>query len=293
MKRAIIWHVVLTIGMAILATKVYAQNFNLGNSEHLPGWYKFGRLILPQGGADVRISISSGMGYNAQVDQNSECFIHFRTSNGIHHTNNFYGIGTYYNTGRTKVINDLTIVQIDPNTWDFYAIFPYYTGFYSVLNMESVAGQWQPAFEKTEVPAHAVKQVLLEEHSLQSDLYTVAKIGIGIPKPTERLEVNGNIRAKEIKVETTNWPDYVFEEDYRLTPLTEIESFIKANKHLPDIPSAQQIAEDGMSVGEMNKLLLKKVEELTLHLIEKDKKIEIQDNMLLNIMDRLQKLENK
>ncbi|MGJ1448149.1 hypothetical protein ACR79S_15105 [Sphingobacterium spiritivorum] len=293
MKRAIIWQVVLTTVMAVLATHVYAQNFNLGNSEHLPGWYKFGRLILPQGGADVRISISSGMGYNAQVDQNSECFIHFRTSNGIHHTNNFYGAGAYYNTGRTKVINDLTIVQIDPNTWDFYAFFPYYTGFYAVLNMESVAGQWQPAFEKAEVPANAVKQVLLEEHSLQSDLYTVAKIGIGIPKPTERLEVNGNIRAKEIKVEAANWPDYVFEEDYPLTSLPEIETFIKVNKHLPDIPSAQKIAEEGLSVGEMNKLLLKKVEELTLHLIEKDKKIEIQDNMLLNIMNRLQKLENK
>ncbi|MGJ1448148.1 hypothetical protein ACR79S_15110 [Sphingobacterium spiritivorum] len=93
-------------------------------------------------------------------------------------------------------------------------------------------------------------------------------VGIGTDVPTEKLSVKGNIRAKEIKVETANWPDYVFEEDYRLTPLTEIETFIKANKHLPDIPSAQKIAEDGLSVGEMNKLLLKKVEELTLYMIE-------------------------
>ncbi|MGJ1421064.1 hypothetical protein ACR79T_15700 [Sphingobacterium spiritivorum] len=118
-------------------------------------------------------------------------------------------------------------------------------------------------------------------------------VGIGTEDPTERLSVNGNIRAKEIKVETANWPDYVFAEDYPLTPLPEIEAFIKANKHLPDIPWAQKITEDGLSVGEMNKLLIEKVEELTLHLIEKDKKIKIQDNMLLNIMDRLQKLENK
>ena len=98
-------------------------------------------------------------------------------------------------------------------------------------------------------------------------------VGIGTDVPTDKLSVNGNIRAKEIKVETANWPDYVFEEDYRLTPLTEIETFIKANKHLPDIPSAQKIAEEGLSVGEMNKLLLKKVEELTLHLIEKDREV--------------------
>jgi len=98
-------------------------------------------------------------------------------------------------------------------------------------------------------------------------------LGIGNTTPQEKLSVNGNIRAKEIKVETANWPDYVFEEDYQLTPLSEIETFIKVNKHLPDIPSAQKIAEDGLSVGEMNKLLLKKIEELTLHLIEKDKEI--------------------
>ncbi|QQT24839.1 hypothetical protein [Sphingobacterium spiritivorum] len=293
MRRVIFWQIVLTAVMAVLVSNVYAQNFNLGNSEHLPGWYKFGRLTLPQGGADARISILSGKGYNADVLQNGECFIHFRTSNGIHHTDNFYGAGTYYNTGKTKIISELTIVQTNQNTWDFYAVFPYYTGFYAVLNLESVAGQWQPAFEKAEPPAHAVKQILPEEHTLQSDSYTVAKVGIGIPKPTEQLEVNGNIRAKEIKVETANWPDYVFEKDYPLTPLPEIEAFIKTNKHLPDIPPAQKIAEEGLSVGEMNRLLLKKVEELTLHLIAKDKKIEIQDKMLLNIMDRLQKIENK
>ncbi|SUJ02438.1 Uncharacterised protein [Sphingobacterium spiritivorum] len=98
--------------------------------------------------------------------------------------------------------------------------------------------------------------------------YFKGNLGLGKRNPTEKLEVNGNIRAKEIKVETANWPDYVFEEDYRLTPLTEIEIFIKANKHLPDIPSAQKIAEEGLSVGEMNKLMMKKIEELTLYMIE-------------------------
>ncbi|MFE7088391.1 hypothetical protein ACFU8T_13365 [Sphingobacterium spiritivorum] len=97
--------------------------------------------------------------------------------------------------------------------------------------------------------------------------------GIGTTTPTERLSVNGNIRAREIKVETNNWPDYVFEEDYKLKSLTEVEIFIKANKHLPDVPSAKEIEEEGLSVGEMNKLMMKKIEELTLHLIEKDKEI--------------------
>ncbi|WP_293918009.1 MULTISPECIES: hypothetical protein [unclassified Sphingobacterium] len=107
----------------------------------------------------------------------------------------------------------------------------------------------------------------------QATNYFAGNIGIGKRDATEKLEVNGNIRAKEIKVETNNWPDYVFEEDYKLKSLTEVETFIKANKHLPDIPSAKKIEEDGLSVGEMNKLMMKKIEELTLHLIEKEKEI--------------------
>ncbi len=104
-------------------------------------------------------------------------------------------------------------------------------------------------------------------------ILTNGYVGVGTTTPQEKLSVNGNIRAKEIKVEATNWPDYVFEEDYPLTPLPEIEAFIKINKHLPDIPSAQKIAEEGLSVGEMNKLMMKKIEELTLYLIEKDKEV--------------------
>ncbi|WP_236581901.1 hypothetical protein [Sphingobacterium spiritivorum] len=124
--------------------------------------------------------------------------------------------------------------------------------------------------------------------------------GIGTTTPTERLAVNGNIRAKEIKVESANWPDYVFEEDYKLIPLAEVEAFIKANKHLPDVPSAKVIEEDGLSVGEMNKLMMKKIEELTLHLIEKEKRQEILSqrvHMLIEKVDQqaseINQLKNK
>lgn len=93
-------------------------------------------------------------------------------------------------------------------------------------------------------------------------------VGIGTESPTEKLAVNGKIRAKEVKVEATNWPDYVFDQNYRLLSLTEIEAYIKKNKHLPEMPSAAQVTDHGLELGEMNKLLLKKVEELTLHLID-------------------------
>ncbi|MDQ0638347.1 hypothetical protein QF042_001912 [Pedobacter sp. W3I1] len=98
-------------------------------------------------------------------------------------------------------------------------------------------------------------------------------VGIGTIMPRERLSVNGNIRAKEIKVEATNWPDYVFEAGYNVGTLKGLESYIKTNKHLPEIPGAAEVEKEGIQLGEMNKLLLKKIEELTLHLIEKEKEI--------------------
>ncbi|WP_199562620.1 hypothetical protein [Pedobacter chinensis] len=98
-------------------------------------------------------------------------------------------------------------------------------------------------------------------------------VGIGTLAPTEKLSVKGKIRAQEVKVEASNWPDYVFEEGYKAETLKELESYIKENKHLPEIPSAKEMEENGIELGEMNKLLLKKIEELTLHLIEKDKEI--------------------
>ncbi len=104
------------------------------------------------------------------------------------------------------------------------------------------------------------------------------KVGIGLTNPTEMLTVNGKVKAKEIRVDGAGAPDYVFEESYQVTSLQEVESYIKANKHLPEVPSAKEFERDGMAVGEMNKLLLKKIEELTLHLIEKDK----QYNQLLD-----------
>ncbi|MFV0267427.1 MAG: LamG domain-containing protein, partial [Draconibacterium sp.] len=84
-------------------------------------------------------------------------------------------------------------------------------------------------------------------------------VGIGISDPGNyKLAVNGTIRSKEVIVEAANWADYVFEPDYRLKSLPEVEDFIKVNGHLPDIPSAKEVAENGIGLAEMNVLLLKK-----------------------------------
>ncbi|WP_461630277.1 hypothetical protein [Labilibaculum euxinus] len=84
------------------------------------------------------------------------------------------------------------------------------------------------------------------------------------------LDVVGTIHATEIKVQAQT-ADFVFEEDYQLKSLEEVEQFVKTNNHLPDIPSAKEMKEDGVGLAEMNKLLLQKVEELTLYIIEMKK----------------------
>ncbi len=105
--------------------------------------------------------------------------------------------------------------------------------------------------------------------------YNDGNVGIGTDSPgTYRLAVNGNVRAKEVKVETTNWPDYVFTKDYSLPSLEVVQKHIDQKGHLINIPSAKDIEANGIELGEMNRLLLEKIEELTLYIIENKAEIE-------------------
>lgn len=120
-----------------------------------------------------------------------------------------------------------------------------------------------------------------------SNVYTQStsdNIGIGttlVNNPNSyKLAVNGKIGAKEVQIENTSltWPDFVFKTDYKLMSLAEVEAFIKANGHLPEVPSEKQVAEEGIKVSEFNAMLLQKIEELTLHLIELKKEVDALKN---------------
>lgn len=126
---------------------------------------------------------------------------------------------------------------------------------------------------------------LLKIASDQGDIISFDRVNgnVGIGSITHNnpnnylLAVNGKIGAKEIIVENTSstWPDYVFEKDYPLISLEEVEHFVQSNKHLPEVPSAIEVKEAGINIGDMNAVLLKKIEELTLYLIEQNKKINL------------------
>jgi hypothetical protein len=109
-------------------------------------------------------------------------------------------------------------------------------------------------------------------------------IGVGTPPVNGyKLAVKGNILAKEIKVNVNEWPDYVFDEDHDRMELSELEEFVKENKHLPGIPKASVVESEGMNVSEMQVKMMEKIEELTLYMLElkaenEELKRMIQDN---------------
>lgn len=136
-------------------------------------------------------------------------------------------------------------------------------------------------------------------------------VGINTNNPTAKLTVNGNVligdpatvtlpagykmyvqtgilteKVKVSVVNTTDWSDYVFAEGYKLKSITDLEAFVKANKHLPNVPSAQEVVNDGIDIAKMDAKLLEKIEELALYIIELKK----ENTALLN---RVEKIENK
>jgi|GEM_PF-3328014 len=144
------------------------------------------------------------------------------------------------------------------------------------------------------------------------------KVGIGTSSPSQKLDVNGNaavsgrvlignpdplkatnfalcvngdaLFTKAVVKLYANWPDYVFKPTYKLRPLSELEKYIKQNNHLPDVPSAAQVEKGGIDLGSNQAVLLKKVEELTLYIIEQDKKSKEQSNKLKSLEEKLNKL---
>jgi len=117
-------------------------------------------------------------------------------------------------------------------------------------------------------------------------------VGIGTTNPQHLLHVAGTIGAEEVLVTSTG-ADYVFEPGYRLKPLSEVASYIEANHHLPDIPSADEVKQKGMGVGDMEAKLLAKVEELTLHLIQQEKDNNALRDQNRDLQERMARLEAK
>ena len=114
-------------------------------------------------------------------------------------------------------------------------------------------------------------------------VFANGNVGIGTTTVPERLNVNGKIKCEEVQVVVDVPADYVFESEYKLPPLSELDGYIQQNKHLPGVPNAQTLKTNGWNVGEMNNKLLEKIEELTLYMIELKKENEKLKQRMNNI----------
>jgi hypothetical protein len=136
-------------------------------------------------------------------------------------------------------------------------------------------GFWRNGVFHSWIGQYANEMYIASNDKLHIDADQIAIGSVQSTANSYKLTVTGKIICEELKVElTANWPDYVFGEDYQLKPLHELKSFIATNKHLPNIPKASDVEKDGLEVGEMNRKLLEKVEELTLYIIDLQEQVD-------------------
>jgi len=122
--------------------------------------------------------------------------------------------------------------------------------------------------------------------SIFTSVFTVqldGKVGIKTDHPQNELDVNGTIRAKEVKVES-EWADFVFKKDYNLPTLEEVEQHIEENGTLPGVPSEKEVKANGVNLAETNVLLLQKIEELILYIIQQEKRMEVMEAKIDSMM---------
>lgn len=132
--------------------------------------------------------------------------------------------------------------------------------------------------------------IFLSASSIASNQLVLRENGdveMGTPGISSKLTVNGKVTATKVKVTQNVWADFVFEPTYALPSLYELELYIKEHKHLPEIPSAKEVKEQGLDLGENQAKLLQKIEELTLYIIEQQKQLEAQKKFIMEIHDKL------
>lgn len=181
----------------------------------------------------------------------------------------FVGIGTvapiarlqvYENTAANNTANGITIEQGG-------------TGNALLQFLQTGVQRWTMGIDNANARSFKIATGIGLGTADKFTILTSGNVGIGTTTPDQLLSVNGNIHGKSMIVDLAGLPDYVFHSNYYLPTLESVQAYIDKNHHLQDVPTATEVEKTGMNLGDMNKVLLKKVEELTLYVIDLNKQL--------------------
>ncbi|MCW3466599.1 hypothetical protein [Chitinophaga nivalis] len=272
-----------------------------GVTQGTNSWVKAGTINLMQGGRNATITFYGGNGFNADPSQLTSAELTIRTSNGSSLDAQGFGVAAIASRqGRSG--GAFSAFKLVPNAagaaataYDVYFLTGSYVGvgFYRVV---SAGGTWTHSMVIAADPGEAAYKVSMgfrtqDDNYLANSLFISGTtgnvaIGNGAADPQIKLAVNGDIKAKRVKVTAKDWPDFVFAQDYPLRDIAALEQYIHTHHRLPEIPAATEMEANGQDLGEINRKLMQKVEELTLYIIQLNKKNQDLDA-------RLQALEKK
>ncbi len=263
---------------------------NLGIGTSTPKSYSNIRYLSLDGVGGSAVTFYRNGTENGEIHNSNGGGLTYTNSYGHYFTGSNVGIGTTTPNTLLEVKGGATgrQLQLTGTNGGIGMLFvdAANAGFYNW----QIASQYYVADGLTIVPSSSPNSTTFSQPVVT--ILRTGNFGIGTTNPTEKLTVNGTIKAKEVSVVPSGWSDYVFDKEYQLRSLFSLEQFIQQNKHLPDVPSAEEVEKKGIKVGDTQALLLKKIEELTLYIIEQNKESQQQKEKILALEKVLLKQNN-
>lgn len=271
----------------ILFTKMaFSQNTIQATLNNGDGWY---RIIESnwRGSGSLKITGISGSNRSTDITMHISCMA-YGQGGSINIVNNLY-----YNSNHVEEIRGGT-------SNGKYVLDIHFVGINTPSNISITANDLTPLSTPIYNPTDnltgkiEISGRVIGINSTRHLIYFSKGVGIGTENiGSHELAVEGSIGAREIKVEASGWSDFVFDKNYELRTLEEVQKYINKNGHLPEIPNELEVTKNGLNLGEMNAKLLQKIEELTLYLIEQNNQIQTQQTKIEQLEKGLEDLKTK